>query len=115
MNYKEFYTSKQDKETITKIHNCSKHNKIFISFCNNCKEILCEKCLLSHDNINHPTQKINEIIDDKNKNEINEYKNELINLKEIIEKKIEENNKNQEENKDANKMLNSLLCFYTND
>ena len=109
MNYKEFYTSKQDKETITKNHNCSKHNKIFISFCNNCKEILCEKCLLSHDNINHPTQKINEIIDDKNKNEINEYKNELINLKEIIVKKIEENNKNQEENKDANRMLNSLL------
>ena len=109
LNYKEFYTSKPDKENITKIHICSKHNKAFISFCNNCKEILCEECLLSHDNINHPTQKIDEIIDNKNKNEINEYKNELINLKEIIEQKINENNKKLEENKESNKMLNSLL------
>ena len=108
-NYKEFYSPKPDKENINKIHNCSKHNKGFISLCNNCKEILCEECLLSHDNINHLTKKISEIIEDKNKNEIIEYKNELNDLKEIIEKKIDENNKKQDENKEGNKLIISIL------
>ena len=109
INYKEFYASKPDKDKIKNIQICLKHNKAFISFCNNCKEILCEECLLSHDNINHPTQKIKEIIDNKSESRINEYKNELIDLKNIIEEKINENKNKQDENKEGNKLLNSIL------
>ena len=107
LNYKEFYTSIPKKENISEMHICSKHNKPFISFCDISKEILCDECRISHDNINHPLQIIEEIIDNKNKNEINEYKNELNILKEIIEKKIEENKNN--EYKEGIKLLKSIL------
>ena len=47
-NYKEFYSITK-KETFPDKNNCLKHSKIFLYFCHNCKEILCEDCLKSHD------------------------------------------------------------------
>ena len=108
-NYKEFYCLLNKKETISELYSCSKHSKDYISFCNNCKELLCEECLISHDSINHLIQKIKEIVDNQEKNEINEYKNELINLKTVIEKKIGEIDNIKNVLSDKIKILRTLL------
>ena len=107
-NYKEFCSfCKKDK--ISELCNCSKHSQIFAYFCHNCKEILCEECILSHDSKNHSIEKIKEIINDKDKIEIVEYKKDLVNLKNLIEKKIDEIHDKNEEFLDMKRLLNSVL------
>ena len=107
-NYKEFYTATK-KETFPDKNNCLKHSKIFLYFCHNCKEILCEDCLKSHDSINHFIQRIKEIIGEKEKNEIFDYKNKLNKLKDIIKKKLGEIDNKNDINKYKIKLFNSLL------
>ena len=107
-NYKEFYSAIK-KETFPDRNNCLKHSKIFLYFCNNCKEILCEDCLKSHDSINHFIQKIKEIISEKEKNEIFDYKNKLNKMKDIIKKKLAEIDNKNDINKYKIKLFNSLL------
>ena len=102
-NYKEFYSfCKKDK--IPELCNCSKHSQIFVYFCHNCKEILCEECILSHDSKNHSIEKIKEILNDEDKNDIVECKKDLINLKNLIEKKIHEMNDKNEGFQDIKKI-----------
>ena len=108
-NYKDYYSAKNEKEIVSKLYNCLKHSKLYTSFCHNCKEKLCEECLISHDKTNHFIQNIKEIFDEKERDEINNCKNELENLKIMLKKIIDELNNKNEENKDKIRLLNSLL------
>lgn len=108
-NYKDYYTPKNEKENVSELYNCYKHSKLYISFCHNCKEKLCEECLISHDKNKHFIQNIKEILEEKEKNKINDCKNDLENLKIIIKKKIDELNNKIEEPKEKINILNSLL------
>jgi len=107
-NYQEYYSFSK-KDNTPELFNCSKHSQIFLYFCHNCKEILCNECFLSHDSKNHSIEKIKEILNDEDKNDIVECKKDLINLKNLIEKQIHEMNDKNEGFQDVKKFLNSLL------
>ena len=108
-NYKEFYSYQSTNNDFAKKYFCEKHNKNFISFCYNCKEILCEECLTSHDSIYHYIQKIRDILDNNDKNCCLDYKIQISNLQGIIEQKIDKINKNDKDSNDSLKLLNSIL------
>ena len=90
---------------------CQKHNKQYNSFCFICKTNLCNECLISHNIDLHLIKEIKDIINQKDKEEIILYKNEIFNLKEEINQKIEIIKQKNENGIDKiyNKLLNSIL------
>ena len=112
LNYKDYYSlNLNQNKTLNndKITNlCQKHNKSNMYFCFVCKINLCDECLQSHDRIIHSIKETKEIITEKEKEQIEEYKKILTLLKEEINNKISfyKNNKKEE---DYIKLLNSFL------
>ena len=92
LNYKDYYSlNLNQNKTLNndKITNlCQKHNKTNIYFCFVCKINLCDECLQSHDRIIHSIKETKEIITEKEKEQIEEYKKILTLLKEEINNKI---------------------------
>ena len=119
LNYKEFNTfnfipnnSNKRIDQDKNINLCLKHNgKQYKLFCFNCKINLCEECLLSHNSSLHSIKEIKNIIIKNDKEQIDQYKKELLSLKEEINNKIviiNQNNKNENEGNYL-KLLYSLL------
>ena len=85
----EFSEHKIYNEFINENSTCLKHNKMFSKFCNDCLINLCEDCLLEHNNMNigHSIKEIENINDgiiNKEKENIEEIKNYIIEIEEII-------------------------------
>ena len=85
----EFSEHKIYNEFINENSTCLKHNKRFSKFCNDCLINLCEDCLLEHINMNigHSIKEIENINDgiiNKEKENIEEIKNYIIEIEEKI-------------------------------
>ena len=88
---------------------CIKHNKIFLSYCDNCNINLCEKCEeehYKHKRISYKEMK-------QNDKRINEIKNEISEIKIKIKKyKMEIKKLNNLYIKNMNNILNDLDKYY---
>ena len=86
---------------------CPKHCQNYVSFCYNCKQNLCNECLLFHNRAIHSIKTIKQIITPADIEEIELYKKDLLLLKNEINKKVEYNK--QKNDIEYNNLLNSLL------
>ena len=96
LNYKEYNNFSNDnsnKKYDKFLFLCQQHTKKYTSFCFNCKKNLCDECLLSHNTSLHSIKEIGKIINEEEKQQIKEYKKELMLLKDLINKKIIESKK----------------------
>lgn len=105
-NYPQYYSFNKDINNETDLFLCHKHNKQYENFCFNCNINLCNECILSHNRTIHLVKEIKNIISKEEKELIELYKKDIINLKEQINMYIQRIKTNE---KECQNVLNSLL------